>query len=107
MRSVIAEINADPIGTAERYVEILVSKEDPKQKSGWFGLPSSAQMYEAVLWGFLSLIGILAHFLIWAAYILQRFLLGVGYAFAPVFLGMLALRSTANIGAKLSGALWG
>ena len=100
MRSVIAEINADPIGTAERYVEILVSKEDPKQKSGWFGLPSSAQMYEAVLWGFLSLIGILAHFLIWAAYILQRFLLGVGYAFAPVFLGMLALRSTANIGVR-------
>jgi len=57
-------------------------------------------MYEAVLWAFLSLIGIIAQFVIWAAYVLQQILVGLAYAFAPVFLGFLALRSTSNIGIR-------
>jgi hypothetical protein len=57
-------------------------------------------MYEAVLWGILSLIGLLAEFLIWAAYIIQQFLVGLAYAFAPLFIGFLALRSTSSIGVR-------
>jgi hypothetical protein len=99
-KTVVAKMDANPEQAAQRYVDILVSKEQPKEKEGWFGLPSAAQMYEAVLWGFLSLIGLLAQFLIWAAYIIQQFLVGLAYAFAPIFLGMLALRSTGNIGVR-------
>jgi hypothetical protein len=100
MQSVVYKMNAAPEQSAQRYIEVLVAKENPKEKSGWFGLPSSAQMSEAILWGLLSLIGLLAQFLIWGAYVLQKFLLGLGYAFAPVFLGVLALRSTSHIGAR-------
>ena len=57
-------------------------------------------MCEAVLWGILSLIGLIAQFLIWAAYIVQQFLVGLSYAFAPVFLALLAIRSTSNIGLR-------
>jgi len=57
-------------------------------------------MYEAILWGILTLIGLAAQFLIWAAYIIQQFLVGLAYAFAPLFLGMLALRSTGSIGVR-------
>ena len=96
-KTVVAKMDANPEQAAQRYVEILVSKEQPKEKEGWFGLPSAAQLYEAVLWGILTLIGLLAQFLIWAAYIVQQFLVGLAYAFAPLFLGMLALRSTSNI----------
>ena len=99
-KTVVAKMNASPEQAAQRYVNILVSKEQPKQKDGWFGLPSAAQMYEAVLWGILSLIGLIAQFLIWAAYIVQQFLVGLSYAFAPVFLGLLAIRSTSNIGLR-------
>ena len=99
-KTVITKMDANPEQAAQRYVDILVSKEQPKEKEGWFGLPSAAQMYEAILWGILSLIGLVAQFLIWAAYILQQFLVGLGYAFAPVFLGMLALRSTSLIGIR-------
>ena len=55
---------------------------------------------EAILWGILSLIGLIAQFIIWAAYIIQQFLIGLAYAFAPLFLGLLALRSTSLIGAR-------
>lgn len=100
MKTVIAQMNANPAQAAQKYTDILVSKESSQEKGGWFGLPSAAQMYEAVLWGVLSLIGIVAQFIIWAAYIVQQFLLGLSYAFAPLFLGFLALRSTSQIGVR-------
>ena len=100
MKTVVAKMDANPEQAAQRYVDILVSKEQPKEKGGWFGLPSAAQMYEAILWGILSLIGLIAQFIIWAAYIIQQFLIGLAYAFAPLFLGLLALRSTSLIGAR-------
>ena len=99
-KTVITKMDANPTAAAQRYIEILVSKEEPKSKEGWFGLPSAAQMYEAVLWGILTLIGLVAQFLIWAAYILQQFLLGLAFAFAPLFLSFLALQSTSFIGSK-------
>ena len=99
-KTVIEKMDANPAQAAQRYVDILVSKEQPKEKEGWFGLPSAAQLYEAVLWGILSVIGLAAQFLIWVAYIIQQFLVGLSYAFAPVFLGMLALRSTSGIGIR-------
>ena len=99
-KTVVAKMDANPEQAAQRYVDILVSKEQPKEKEGWFGLPSAAQMYEAILWGLLSLIGLIAQFLIWVAYIAQQFLVGLGFAFAPIFLGMLALRSTNLIGVR-------
>jgi hypothetical protein len=100
LKTVVAQMDANPAQAAQRYVDVLVSKEQPQQKGGWFGLPSTAQMYEAVLWGILSLIGLLAEFLIWAAYIIQQFLVGLAYAFAPLFIGFLALRSTSSIGVR-------
>jgi hypothetical protein len=100
LKTVVAQMDANPAQAAQRYVDVLVSKEQPQQSGGWFGLPSSAQMYEAVLWGILSLIGLLAEFLIWAAYIIQQFLVGLAYAFAPLFIGFLALRSTSSIGVR-------
>ena len=100
LKTVVAQMDANPAQAAQRYVDVLVSKEQPQQTGGWFGLPSSAQMYEAVLWGILSLIGLFAEFLIWVAYIIQQFLVGLAYAFAPLFIGFLALRSTSSIGVR-------
>jgi hypothetical protein len=100
LKTVVAKMDANPEQAAQRYVDVLVSKEPPKEKDGWFGLPTAAQMYEAILWGILSLVGLIAQFIIWAAYIIQQFLIGLAYAFAPLFLGLLALRSTSLIGAR-------
>lgn len=100
MQTIVHKMDAAPEKSAQRYLEVLVAKENPKEKSGWFGLPSSAQMSEAILWGFLSMIGLLAQFLMWGAYVLQKFFLGLSYAFAPIFLGMLAVRSTSHIGSR-------
>jgi hypothetical protein len=100
MQTVVSQMSANPEDAAKRYIEVLVSKEVPQDKSGWFGLPSSSQMYEAVLWGILSLVGLVAQFVIWGAYIIQQFFVGLSFAFAPLFLGMLALRSTSPIGVR-------
>jgi hypothetical protein len=36
---VVGQMDANPSQAAQRYVDVLVSKEQPQQKSGWFGLP--------------------------------------------------------------------
>lgn len=100
LKTVVSQMDANPQQAAQRYVDVLVSKEQPQQKSGWFGLPSAEQMYEAVLWGILTLIGLVAEFLIWAAYIIQQFLVGLAYAFAPLFIGFLALQTTRSAGVR-------
>jgi hypothetical protein len=100
LKTVSEQMQANPERTAQRYLEVLVAKDVPSDRAGWFGLPSGAQMVEAILWGFLSIIGLGAQFTLWAAYLLQKFFVGLGYAFSPVFLGMLALRSTASIGVR-------
>ena len=100
MQTVVSQMQANPENVATRYLEVLVSKDVPQDKTGWFGLPSSAEMYEAILWGVLSLVGLVAQFVIWGAYILQQFFVGLSFAFAPLFIGMLALRSTSHIGAR-------
>jgi hypothetical protein len=99
-KTVSEQMEANPERSAQRYIEVLVAKESPSDKAGWFGLPSSAQMMESILWGFLSIIGLTAQFILWVAYLLQKFFTGLGYAFSPVFLGMLALRSTSSIGVR-------
>ena len=42
MQTVVSNMAANPEDAARRYIEVLVSKEVPTDKSGWFGLPSSA-----------------------------------------------------------------
>ncbi len=100
LKTVSQQMQANPERAAQRYLEVLVAKENPSEKVGWFGLPTSAQMLDAILWGFLSVIGLLAQFILWAAYLLQKFFVGLAYAFSPVFLGMLGLRSTSSIGVR-------
>ena len=100
LQTVVAQMDANPELAAQKYVEVLVAKQEPGEKHGWFGLPSSAEMYEAIVWGTLTIVGLVAQFLIWVAYIIQQFFVGLSYAFAPLFLGMLGLRSTSHIGAR-------
>jgi len=51
------------------------------------GCRVAAEMYEAIVWGTLTIVGLVAQFLIWVAYIIQQFFVGLSYAFAPLFLG--------------------
>lgn len=100
LQSVASRMDANPERAAQRYSEVLTAREIPGQKEGWFGLPGLAQIFEALLWAVLSVVGLIAQFIIWAAYIVQQFLVGLSYAFAPLFLGLLALRSTCGIGIR-------
>ncbi|MEI6715755.1 MAG: hypothetical protein WCO60_18535 [Verrucomicrobiota bacterium] len=100
LQTVVSKMDAHPEVAAQRYIEVLVAKTEPGEKHGWFGLPGAAEMYEAIVWGILTVVGLVAQFLIWVAYIIQQFLVGLSYAFAPFFLGLLALRSTSHIGAR-------
>jgi hypothetical protein len=100
LQSVASRMDANPERAAQRYSEVLTAREIPGQKEGWFGLPGLAQIFEALLWAVLSFVGLIAQFIIWAAYIVQQFLVGLSYAFAPLFLGLLALRSTCGIGIR-------
>jgi hypothetical protein len=49
LKTVSEQMDANPERAAQRYIEVLVAKESPSDKAGWFGLPSSAQMMEAIL----------------------------------------------------------
>lgn len=66
-------------------------------KSWWETLNGQA-MFEAVISGVLYLLGLLASVIVFYAYLVQKFILYVGFALAPIFIGFLAVRTLHSIG---------
>jgi hypothetical protein len=55
-------------------------------------------VFEAVTSGILWLLGFVASVIVFYAYLVQKFILYVGYALAPIFIGFLAVRTLHSIG---------
>lgn len=97
--SLVDEMDASPSNTAERYIDLVTKNSSSERKFSILKINASF-FIDLIVTGFLSMIGLIASAIIWVAYIIQKFFLGFAYAFAPLFLGMLALRSTNSIGLR-------
>lgn len=95
-------LHADPAAVYDQYQKALViSKDTSGSSSGsksWWETLNGQAMFEAVISGVLYLLGLLASVIVFYAYLVQKFILYVGFALAPIFIGFLAVRTLHSIG---------
>lgn len=95
-------LHADPAGVYDQYQKTLaIHKGTPPSGSGsksWWDLLDAQAVFEAIISGLLYLLGLLASVIVFYAYLVQKFILYIGYALAPIFIGMLAVRTLHSIG---------
>jgi hypothetical protein len=96
-------LHADPAGVYDQYQKTLaINKGTSGSSSGsmsWWDLLDAQALFEMFISGVMWLLGFLASVIVFYAYLVQKFILYVGYALAPIFIGMLAVRTLHSIGA--------
>lgn len=102
-------LKADPSTVYQQYNQALEAKKSGTPQAGWweklFNL--GASVFEALISALLWIFGLLASIIVFYAYLIQKFILYLGYALAPIFIGFLAVRSLQSIGFNYLLALAG
>ena len=92
-------LQADPGAVFDQYQKALtVQKGTATEDKSWWDLLDSQAIFEQLLSCFLWVVGWLASVIVFYAYLAQKFILYVGYGFAPLFVGFLAVRTLHSIG---------
>ena len=92
-------LKADPAGVYQQYQKTLeVQKGSAASKSWWDKLFDGQAVFETLLSFVLYIFGFLASVIVFYAYLVQKFVLYLGYAVAPIFVGFLAVRTLQSIG---------
>ena len=93
-------LKADPAKVFDDYNKTLAAKKSGTEDAGWwdklFHLDTS--LFEVFISGLLWFAGLLASGIVFYAYLVQKFVLYLGYALSPIFIGFLAIRTLNNIG---------
>ena len=95
-------LKADPAGVYAQYQKALqVTKGTSSSGSGsksWWDLLDAQALFETAISAVMWLLGFLASVIVFYAYLVQKFILYVGFALAPIFIGFLAIRTLHSIG---------
>ena len=92
-------LKADPAGVYDQYQKKLAIQKADSGKSSWLGkLFDGKAMFETLVSWFLYVLGFLGSVIVFYAYLVQKFILYLGYALAPIFVGFLAVRTLQSIG---------
>ena len=93
-------LKADPTKVYDDYQKALIAQKSAGgQKSWWDKLfDAGTSIFEGVISAALYLFGLLAGVIVFYAYLVQKFILYLGYAFAPIFVGFLAVQTLRGIG---------
>lgn len=95
-------LKADPAGVYAQYQKALaVSKGTNVSGTGsksWWDMLNGQAFFEALISAAMMLLGFIASVIVFYAYLVQKFILYVGYALAPIFIGFLAIRTLHSIG---------
>ena len=94
-------LNADPSVVYEKYNKALeIQKSATGERSWWDKLwDADAAIFEALVSFALWILGLLASLILFYAYLVQKFVLYVGYALSPIFIGFLAVQTLRSTGA--------
>ncbi len=96
-------LKADPAKVYDQYQQALALNKgttggsDSGSKSWWDMLNGQA-LFEAGISIIMYALGFLASVIVFYAYLVQKFILYVGFALAPIFIGFLAVRTLHSIG---------
>jgi hypothetical protein len=94
-------LHADPAGVYQQYQKALAVNKGSGSASGsksWWDVLDGQALFEAGISIVLWLLGFIASVIVFYAYLVQKFILYVGYALAPIFIGFLAVRTLHSIG---------
>lgn len=94
-------LHADPARVYDQYKQALTLKSGNPNAGGfksWWDLLDAHALFEMFISSVMWLLGFLASVIVFYAYLVQKFILYVGYALAPIFIGMLAVRTLHSIG---------
>ena len=93
-------LHANPSNVYQQYNQALqVQKSTTSQNSWWQKLfNAGTSIFEALISGLLWIFGLLASVIVFYAYLVQKFILYLGYALSPIFIGFLAIRAVNSIG---------
>src|ERR1043166_5263823 len=102
-------LQADPGNVYQQYNQALqVQKSNSSQNSWWQKLFNvGTSIFEALISGLLWIFGLLASTIVFYAYMIQKFILYIGYALSPIFIGFLAIRVLNQVGTNYLLALAG
>jgi hypothetical protein len=94
-------LRADPAAVYDQYQKALTLKKGNSSSGGsksWWDLLDAQALFEMFISGVMWLLGFLASVIVFYAYLVQKFILYVGFALAPIFIGFLAVRTLHSIG---------
>src|SRR6266498_4708449 len=94
-------LKADPAGVYAQYQKALAVNKGTDTGTGsksWWDLLDAQSIFEHLISAALWLLGFLASVIVFYAYLVQKFILYLGYALAPIFIGFLAVRTLHSIG---------
>jgi len=94
-------LHADPAGVYQQYQKTLALNKGTGSTSGsksWWDVLDGQALFEAGISIVLWVLGFIASVIVFYAYLVQKFILYVGYALAPIFIGFLAVRTLHSIG---------
>ena len=95
-------LKADPAGVYAQYQKALaVNKGTSGSGNGsksWWDLLDAQAVFEYIISAAMWLLGFLASVIVFYAYLVQKFILYVGFALAPIFIGFLAVRTLHSVG---------
>jgi hypothetical protein len=94
-------LRADPARVYDQYQKALsLKKGDPASggSKSWWDLLDAQALFEMFISGVMWLLGFLASVIVFYAYLVQKFILYVGFALAPIFIGFLAVKTLHSIG---------
>ena len=98
--SILSGLGVDPAQVHQQFTQLLVIKRDPATQTSWWNVMAQLHNFTtdliitAVLW----LVGLLASFLMFWAYIIQSIILNLGYALSPLLIGFMAIPALKQIG---------
>lgn len=102
-------LQADPTNVYQQYNQALQAQQSTTTPNSWwqklFNVGTS--IFEALISGLLWIFGLLASIIVFYAYLIQKFILYLGYALSPIFIGFLAIRALNQIGVNYLLALVG
>jgi hypothetical protein len=94
-------LHADPAGVYQQYQQTLAINKGTTGTTGsksWWDVLDGHAIFEAGVSIILWVLGFIASVIVFYAYLVQKFILYVGYALAPIFIGFLAVRTLHSIG---------
>ncbi len=103
IHSLVTEVGADPSESHQKFARLIAGPESTGDgEEGFFDIlwDSNGGFGKAVLYAVLLLMGKVAYAIMWLAFLLQKLVLLIGVAVAPVFLAMLTLECTRSIAGR-------